>query len=198
MDAAHTAEQPAADGAVAVMIQGFVGLAVFVNARPCLPYGSRTLADLIQPAGGVGLQKQLVGSVRIAVFCQHIAQKRRRQKARVQVAAVLDDHLVQRCGSRFAFVLTQQGKGNGADILALAVRLDNAVLGKRRAVGFYRVGGGAAVAGSIVRLAQGFRYFRQQAPGVGQIRRADALARVHHRLHRGDARLAPFAVVHAV
>ena len=198
MDAAHTAEQPAADGTVAVMVQGFVRLAVFVNARPGFPNGSRTLADLIQPAGGVGLQKQLVGSVRIAVFCQHIAQKRRRQKARVQVAAVLDDHLVQRCGSRFAFVLTQQGKGNGADILALAVRLDNAVLGKRRAVGFYRVGGGVAVVGGIVRLAQCFRYFCQQAPGVGQIRRANALARVHHRLHGGDARLAPFAVVHAV
>ena len=140
-DAAHTAEQPAADGAVAVMVQGFVRLAVFVNARPGFPNGRGALADFIQPAGGVGLQKQLVGSVRIAVFCQHIAQKRRRQKACVQVAAVLDDHLVQRCGSRFAFVLTQQGKGNGADILALAVRLDNAVLGKRRAVGFYRVGG---------------------------------------------------------
>ena len=48
------------------------------------------------------------------------------------------------------------------------------------------------------RLAQCFRYFRQQAPGVGQIRRANALARVHHRLHGGDARLAPFAVIHAV
>ena len=48
MDAAHTAEQPAADGAVAVMVQGFVGLAVFVNARPGFPYGSRTLADIIQ------------------------------------------------------------------------------------------------------------------------------------------------------
>ena len=198
MDAAHAAEQPAADRAVAVMVQGFVRLAVFVNASPCFPNSRGTLADLIQPAGGVGLQKQLVGSVRIAVFCQHIAQKWRGQKARVQVAAVLDDHFVQRCGSGLAFVLTQQGKGNGADILALAVRLDNAVLGKRRAVGFYRVGGGAAVVGGIVHLAQRFRYFRQQAPGVGQIRRTHTLARVHHRLHGGDARLAPFAVIHAV
>ena len=39
MNAAHAAEQPAADRAVAVMVQGFVGLAVFVNARPCLPCG---------------------------------------------------------------------------------------------------------------------------------------------------------------
>ena len=111
---------------------------------------------------------------------------------------ILDDHLVQRCGGGFAFVLTQQGKGNGADILALAVRLDNAVLGKRRAVGFYSVGGGIAVVGSLVRFTQCIRYFCQQAPGVGQIRRANALARVHHRLHGGDARLAPFAVIHAV
>ena len=56
------AEQPAANCAVAVMVQGFVWLAVFVNARPCLPYGSRTLADLIQPAGGV-LTPESIGSV---------------------------------------------------------------------------------------------------------------------------------------
>ena len=83
-------------------------------------------------------------------------------------------------------------------ILALAVRLDNAVLGKRRAVGFYSINSGVAVVGGIVRLAQCIRYFRQQAPGVGQIRRTHALARVHHRLHGSDTRLAPFAVVHAV
>ena len=180
------------------MVQGFVRLSVFVNARPGFPNSRGSLADLIQPAGGVGLQKQLVGSVHIAVFCQHIAQKRCGQKARVQVVAVLDDHLVQRCSGGLAFVLTQQGKGNGADILALAVRVDHAILGKRRAVGFYSVGGGVTVAGSIIGLAQCISYFRQQAPGVCQIRRTYALARVHHRLHGGDARLAPFAVVHAV
>ena len=107
-DAAHTAEQPAADGTVAVMVQGFVRLAVFVNARPGFPNGRGTLADLIQPAGGVGLQKQLVGSVRIAVFCQHIAQKWRGQKACVQVVVVLGNHPVQRFGGGFAFFLTQQ------------------------------------------------------------------------------------------
>ena len=98
----------------------------------------------------------------------------------------------------FAFFLTQQGKGNGADILTLAVRVDHAVLGKRCTVGFHCVGGSIAVVGSIVRLAQFISYFCQQAPRVGQICRSHALARIHHCLHGGDARLAPFAVVHAV
>ena len=180
------------------MVQGFVRLAVFVNARPGFPNGRGALADLIQPAGGVGLQKQLVGSVRIAVFCQHIAQKWRGQKACVQVVVVLGNHPVQRFGGGFAFFLTQQGKGNGADILTLAVRVDHAVLGKRCTVGFHCVGGSIAVVGSIVRLAQFISYFCQQAPRVGQICRSHALARIHHCLHGGDARLAPFAVVHAV
>ena len=51
MDAAHAAEQPAADGTVGVMVQGFAGVSVCVNARPCLPDGGSALLDLIEPAG---------------------------------------------------------------------------------------------------------------------------------------------------
>ena len=51
MDAAHATEQPAADGTVGVMVQGFAGVAVCVNARPCLPDGGSALLDLIEPAG---------------------------------------------------------------------------------------------------------------------------------------------------
>ena len=49
LDAAHAAEQPAADGTVAVMIQGFVRLSIFVNTRPGFPSGRGVFADLIQP-----------------------------------------------------------------------------------------------------------------------------------------------------
>lgn len=42
MDAAHATEQPPADGTVGVMVQGFGGVAVCVNARPCLPDGGST------------------------------------------------------------------------------------------------------------------------------------------------------------
>ena len=91
------------------------------------------------------------------------------------MVAVLDDHLVQRCSGGLAFVLTQHGKGNGADILTLAIRVDHAVLGKRCTVGFHCVGGSIAVVGSIVGLPQCISYFRQQAPGVCQIRRTTLL-----------------------
>ena len=52
MNAAHAAEQPAADGTVAVMVQGFVRLAVFVNASPCFPNSRGALADLMTASRG--------------------------------------------------------------------------------------------------------------------------------------------------
>ena len=97
-----------------------------------------------------------------------------------------------------ALLLAQQCKGNSADVFALAVRSNFPVVRKGSTVCldrlFYRV----AVLRCVLCLAQRLRDFCQKPPGISQIRRTHALARVHHRLHGGNARLTPLAVVQTV
>ena len=180
------------------MVQGFAGVAVCVNARPCLPDGGSALLDLIEPAGGGILQQQLVSGVGVAVLRKHFAQERRGQKAGIQMTAVVQHHLVQLVGRRLAFRFVQQPERNGTDIFTLPVGRDFSVFRKRGAVGkagFFRC---VTVLRCVLCLAQRLRDFRQKPPGISQIRRTHAFARVHHGLHGGNARLTPLAVVQTV
>ena len=112
--------------------------------------------------------------------------------------AVFRHHPVQGIRSGLALLLAQQRKGNGADIFALPVRSDGSVVRKGSAVCLYRLFCRVAVLRCILCLAQRLRDFRQKPPGISQIGRTHALARVHHGLHGGNARLAPLAVVQTV
>ena len=198
MDAAHTAEQPAADGTVGVMVQGFTGVSIGVNARPRFPDGGSALFDLIEPAGGGILQQQFVGRVGVSVLRKHFAQERRGQKAGIQMTAVVQHHLVQRIRSGLALSFIQQTERNGTDIFTLAVRSNFPVIGKGGAIGkagFFRC---VTVLRCVLCLAQRLCNFCQKPPGISQIRRTHAFARVHHGLHGGNARLTPLAVVQTV
>ena len=97
-----------------------------------------------------------------------------------------------------ALLLAQQRKGNGADVFALAVRSDFPIVSKGGAVRLYRLFCRVAVLHCVLCLAQRLRDFRQKPPGISQIRRTHAFARVHHGLHGGNARLTPLAVVQTV
>ena len=97
-----------------------------------------------------------------------------------------------------ALLLAQQCKGNGADVFALAVRSDFPIVSKGGAVRLYRLFCRVAVLRCVLCLAQRLRNFRQKSPGISQIRRTHAFARVHHRLHGSNARLTPLAVVQTV
>ena len=114
------------------------------------------------------------------------------------MVAVFCHHPVQGIRSGLALLLAQQCKGNGADVFALAVRSNFPVIGKGGAIGkagfFCRV----AVLRCVFRFAQHNGDFCQQSAGVRKIGRTHAFAGVHHRLHGGNARLTPFAVVQTV
>ena len=112
--------------------------------------------------------------------------------------AVFRHHPVQGIRSGLALLLAQQCKGNGADVFALAVRSDFPIVSKGGAVRLYRLFCRVAVLRCVLCLAQRLRNFCQKPPGISQIRRTHALARVHHRLHGGNARLTPLAVVQTV
>ena len=112
--------------------------------------------------------------------------------------AVFRHHPVQGIRSGLALLLAQQCKGNGADVFALAVRSDFPIVSKGGAVRLYRLFCRVAVLRCVLCLAQRLRNFCQKPPRISQIRRTHALARVHHGLHGGNARLAPLAVVQAV
>ena len=114
------------------------------------------------------------------------------------MVAVFRHHPVQGIRSGLALLPAQQCKGNGADVFALAVRSDFPVVRKGGAVCLYRLFCRVAVLRCVLCLAQRLRDFRQKPPGISQIRRTHALARVHHRLHGGNARLTPLAVVQTV
>ena len=114
------------------------------------------------------------------------------------MVAVFRHHPVQGIRSGLALLLAQQRKGNGADVFALAVRSNFPVIGKGGAVCLYRLFCRVAVLCCVLCLAQRLRDFRQKPPGISQIRRTHAFARVHHRLHGGNARLTPLAVVQTV
>ena len=114
------------------------------------------------------------------------------------MVAVFHHHPVQGIRSSLALLLAQQRKGNGADVFTLAVRSNFPVIRKGGAVCLDRLFCGVAVLRCVLCLAQRLRNFFQKPPGISQIRRTHALARVHHGLHGGNARLAPLAVVQAV
>ena len=114
------------------------------------------------------------------------------------MAAVFQHHLVQHIRSGLALLLAQQRKGNGADVFALAVRSNFPVVRKGGTVCLNRLFCRVAVLRCVLCLAQRLCNFCQKPPGISQIRRTHAFARVHHRLHGGNARLTPFAVVQTV
>ena len=180
------------------MVQGFTGVSIGVNARPRFPDGGSALFDLIEPAGGGILQQQLVSGVGVSVLRKHFAQERRGQKAGIQMTAVVQHHLVQRIRSGLALSFIQQTECNGTDIFTLPVGRDFSVFRKRGAVGkagFFRC---VTVLRCVLCLAQRLCNFCQKPPGISQIRRTHAFARVHHRLHGSNARLTPLAVVQTV
>ena len=170
------------------MVQGFAGVTIGVNARPCLPDGGSTLFDLIEPAGGGILQQQLVSGVRMAILCQHLTEEGRGKEAGVQVIAVFRHYPVQRIRSSLALLLAQQRKGNGTDVFTLPVGCDFPVIRKGCTIGkagfFCRV----TVLHCVLCLAQSLCNFCQKPPGISQICRTHAFAGVHHRLHGGNAR----------
>ena len=112
--------------------------------------------------------------------------------------AVFRHHPVQGIRSGLALLLAQQCKGNGADVFALAVRSDFPIVSKGGAVRLYRLFCRVAVLRCVLCLAQRLCNFCQKPPGISQIRRTHAFARVHHRLHGSNARLTPLAVVQTV
>ena len=114
------------------------------------------------------------------------------------MVAVFRHHPVQGIRSGLALLLAQQRKGNGADVFALAVRSNFSVVRKGGTVCLYRLFCRVAVLCCVLCLAQRLRDFRQKPPGISQIRRTHAFARVHHGLHGGNARLTPLAVVQTV
>ena len=180
------------------MVQGFAGVSIGVNARPRFPDGRCTLLDLVQPAGGRVLQQQFVGRVGVSVLRKHFAQERRGQKAGIQMTAVVQHHLVQLVGRRLALGFIQQTECNGTDIFTLPVGCDLPVIRKRGTIGkagFFRC---VTVLRCLFRFAQHNGDFCQQSAGVRKVGRTHAFAGVHHRLHGGNARLTPFAVVQTV
>ena len=114
------------------------------------------------------------------------------------MVAVFRHHPVQGIRSGLALLLAQQRKGNGADVFALAVRSNFSVVRKGGTVCLYRLFCRVAVLCCVLCLAQRLRNFCQKPPGISQIRRTHAFARVHHGLHGGNARLTPLAVVQTV
>ena len=177
------------------MVQGFAGVTIGVNARPCLPDGGSTLFDLIEPAGGGILQQQLVSGVRMAILCQHLTEEGRGKEAGVQVIAVFRHYPVQRIRSSLALLLA---KGNGTDVFTLAVGSDGSIIRKGSTVCLHRLFCRVTILRCVLCLAQRLCNFCQKPPGISQIRRTHAFAGVHHRLHGGNARLTPFAVVQTV
>ena len=114
------------------------------------------------------------------------------------MVAVVHHHPVQGIRSGLALLLAQQRKGNGADIFALAVGSDGSIIRKGSTVCLHRLFCRVTVLHCVLCLAQCLRNFCQNPPGISQIGRTHALARVHHRLHGGNARLTPLAVVQTV
>ena len=114
------------------------------------------------------------------------------------MTAVVQHHLVQLVGRRLAFRFVQQPERNGTDIFTLAVRSNFPVIGKGDAIGkagFFRC---VTVLRCLFRFAQHNGDFCQQSAGVRKIGRTHAFAGVHHRLHGGNARLTPLAIVQAI
>ena len=134
----------------------------------------------------------------MTILCQHLTEEGRGKETGVQMAAVFQHHLVQRIRSGLALSFIQQTECNGTDIFTLPVGCDFPVIGKGGAIGkagFFRC---VTVLRCVLCLAQRLCNFCQKPPGISQIRRTHTFAGVHHRLHGGDARLAPFAVVQTV
>ena len=134
----------------------------------------------------------------MAILCQHLTEEGRGKEAGVQVAVVFQHHLVQHIRSGLALSFIQQTECHGTDIFTLAVRSNFPVIGKGGAIGkagFFRC---VTVLRCLFRFAQHNGDFCQQSAGVRKVGRTHAFAGVHHRLHGGNARLTPFAVVQTV
>ena len=114
------------------------------------------------------------------------------------MTAVVQHHLVQLVGRRLALRFVQQPECNGTDIFTLPVGCDFSMICKGCTIGkagFFRC---VTVLRCVLCLAQRLCNFCQKPPGISQIRRTHAFARVHHRLHGSNARLTPLAVVQTV
>ena len=114
------------------------------------------------------------------------------------MVAVFQHHLVQRIRSGLALSFIQQTECNGTDIFTLPVGCDFSMICKGCMIGkagFFRC---VTVLRCVLCLAQRLCNFCQKPPGISQIRRTHAFAGVHHRLHGGNARLTPFAVVQTI